>query len=110
MGGKKMGTSSNGVKFGKMSQCSRTKLRYYYNVLIRGNMIQFCRDTYHCPNSIPKQYTWPRSTLTYQYNMENAKLPVLTYPIMAGTDPSGLVSSRVIAIGASSSSMSMQPQ
>lgn len=73
--------------------------KYYSNILIHGNMIYFCRVIYHCLSSIPKQYA-----------LKNAEHPAITYPMIEGSDPSGLVSSRVIEIGASSSSMIIQPQ
>lgn len=66
-------------------------------------MIYFCRV--HCLSLTPKQHALPASTPIHPYNLENAEHPALTYPMMAGSDPSGLVSSRVIEIGASSSSM-----
>lgn len=83
--------------------------KYYSNILIHGNMMYFCRVIYHCLSSIRKPYTLPMSTI-HQHRLENAEHPALTYPMIAGSDPSGLVSSRVIVIGASSSSMIIQPQ
>lgn len=84
--------------------------KYYSNILIHRNIIYFCRLIYHCLSSIRKQYALPVSTTIHQHHLENAEHPALTYPMIAGNDPSGLVSSRVIEIGASSSSMIIQPQ